>query len=104
MTKIINKRKEQFELLLKVHKEQCPQRKIKYKEYEAVRNQSWIVMEGIELSYMMYQGEYQPIFMCGRYSEKYGDGIYYFKTFSECEKVWGMQEKELNKHIELITL
>jgi hypothetical protein len=47
-------------------------------------------MEGIELTYMMYQGEHQPIFMCARLDE-----VYYFKTFSECNKIWHMGEDEL---------
>jgi hypothetical protein len=47
-------------------------------------------MEGIELSYMEYQGVKQPIFMCARLDE-----VYYFKTFNECERVWYMGGDEL---------
>ena len=74
--------------LFKVYYEQCPGRKIEYTEQ--TEQQCWIVMEGIELTYMMYQGEYQPIFMCARLDE-----VYYFKTFSECYKVWHMGEDEV---------
>jgi hypothetical protein len=74
--------------LFKVYYEQCPGRKIEYTEQ--TENQCWIVMEGIELTYMMYQGEHQPIFMCARLDE-----VYYFKTFNECYKVWHMGEDEV---------
>ena len=74
--------------LFKVYYEQCPGRKIEYTEQ--TENQCWIVMEGIELTYMMYQGEHQPIFMCARLDE-----VYYFKTFNECDKVWHMGEDEV---------
>lgn len=47
-------------------------------------------MEGIELTYMDYQGVYQPIFLCGRLDE-----VYYFKTYSDCDKVWNMGEDEV---------
>jgi len=74
--------------LFKVYYEQCPGRKIEYTEQ--TENQCWIVMEGIELTYMMYQGEHQPIFMCARLDE-----VYYFRTFKECAIVWDMDEDEV---------
>lgn len=74
--------------LFKVYYEQCPDRRIEYTEQ--TENQCWIVMEGIELTYMEYQGEHQPIFLCGRL-----DDVYYFKTYKECEKVWYMGEDEV---------
>jgi hypothetical protein len=74
--------------LFKVYYDQCPNKRIEYTEQQ--ENQCWIVMEGIELTYMEYQGEYQPIFMCARLDE-----VYYFKTYAECEKVWNMGEDEV---------
>jgi hypothetical protein len=74
--------------LFNVYYQQCPDRKIEYTEQ--TENQCWIVMEGIELSYMEYQGVKQPIFMCARLEE-----VYYFKTFSECDKVWHMGDDEV---------
>jgi hypothetical protein len=88
----------QMRLLFDVYYKECPERKIEYTAQEY--NQSWIVMSGIELSYMLYKGEYQPIFMCGRYCEGYGDDVYYFKSYSECEKVWLMNESELKIYID----
>lgn len=83
--------------LFKVYYDQCPNRRIEYTAESDT--QVWIVMEGIELSYMMYQGEHQPIFMCGRL-----DDVYYFKTYAECERVWHMGEDELkiyNRSLEI---
>lgn len=94
-------KEEQMRILFQVYYRECPTRKIEYTAQE--KNQSWIVMEGIELSYMMYQGDYQPIFMCARYSEVYGDDVYYFKSYAECEKVWYMDTFELDKYIKSIT-
>ena len=74
--------------LFEVYYQQCPDRKIEYTAEKG--NQCWIVMEGIELTYMMYQGEHQPIFMCSRLDE-----VYYFRTFKECTIVWDMDEDEL---------
>lgn len=74
--------------LFQVYYKQCPDRKIEYTAES--ENQCWIVMEGIELSYMEHQGVEQPIFMCARLDE-----VYYFKTFNECERVWYMGEDEL---------
>lgn len=71
-----------------VYYEQCPDRTIEYTAESDT--QVWIVMDGIELTYMEYQGEHQPIFLCGRL-----DDIYYFKTYAECEKVWHMGENEV---------
>ena len=96
-------KEEQMRLLFDVYYEQCPKAlRIEYTASE--EHQSWIVIGGIELSYMLYQGEYQPIWMCGRYCEGYGDDVYYFKTFAECEKVWFMKEDKLKKYIESITI
>ena len=88
--------------LFNVYYNECPHRRIQYTAQSD--NQCWIVMDGIELSHMMYQGEYQPIFMCNRYSEKFGDDTYYFKSYADCEKVWLMDGTELNEYIESITL
>lgn len=74
--------------LFKVYYEQCPDRRIEYTEQ--TENQCWIVMEGIELTYMEYQGEHRPIFLCARLDE-----VYYFKTYSDCNKVWHMGEDEV---------
>ena len=91
----------QMRKLFQVYYEQCSHMKIEYATHND--KQGWIVMEGIELSWMEYQGEYQPIFMCGRYCEGYGDDVYYFKSFNECEKVWHMGEDELRSYIKSIT-
>jgi len=77
--------------LFKVYYEQCPDRKIEYTAESDT--QVWIIMEGIELSFMNYQGEDQPIFMCGRLNE-----VYYFKTYAECDRIWNMGEDELTKY------
>lgn len=101
MNKLMSQ-EEQMRLLFDVYYKECPSRKI---EYTAQDNyQSWIVMGGIELSYMLYQGEYQPIFMCGRYCEGYSEDVYYFKSYSECEKVWHMNESELKVYIESLCI
>jgi hypothetical protein len=89
-------------ILFDTYYEQCPHRRILYTAQS--ENQCWIVMDGVELSYMMYQGEYQPIFMCNRYCSEYGDDTYYFKTYAECERVWNMNENELTAYAESITL
>ena len=83
--------------LFKVYYEQCPGEKIEYTAES--EGQCWIVMEGIELSYMKYQGVDQPIFMCGRLDE-----VYYFKTFNECERVWYMGEDELLEYKKTLNL
>ena len=88
--------------IFNVYYNECPHRRIQYTDQSD--NQCWIVMDGIELSYMMYQGEHQPIFMCNRYSKKFGDDTYYFKSYADCEKVWLMDDTELNEYIESITL
>jgi len=82
------KKEKNMRTLFKVYYKQCPHMKIEYTAQE--QDQSWIVMEGIELSYMMYQGKCQPIFMCGRLDE-----VYYFKTYAECNRVWNMSEDEV---------
>lgn len=92
----------QMRILFDIYYEECQNRKIEYTAYE--NNQSWIVMGGIELSYMLYQGHYQPIFMCARHSEKFGDDVYYFQSYAECEKVWLMNETELVKYTESLTI
>jgi hypothetical protein len=74
--------------LFRVYYDQCPDERIEYTAESDT--QVWIVMRGIELTYMEYQGEHQPIFLCGRL-----DDIYYFKTYDECEKVWCMGEDEV---------
>lgn len=74
--------------LFRVYYDQCPDERIEYTAESDT--QVWIVMEGIELSYMEYQGVKQPIFMCARLEE-----VYYFKTFSECDKVWHMGDDEI---------
>jgi len=74
--------------LFKVYYQQCISRKIEYTSES--ENKCWIVMDGIELTYMMYQGIEQPIFMCARLED-----VYYFKTFNECEKVWYMDDNEV---------
>lgn len=79
---------QQMRKLFKVYYEQCPERKIEYTEQ--TEKQCWIVMEGIELTYMDYQGVYQPIFLCERLDE-----VYYFKTYSSCDKVSNMGEDEV---------
>ena len=91
-----------MELLFSLYYKQCNNRKIDYTIHED--GKSWIVMGGIEISYMLYQGEYQPIFMCARYSEEFGDDVYYFKSFEECEKVWLMNEEDLTSYINSITI
>ena len=93
---------DKMRLLFDVYYRECQNRRI---EYTACReNILWIVMDGIELSYMEYEGVYQPIFMCSRYSEVYGHDVYYFKTYAECKKVWDMDEEELTQYIKSITL
>lgn len=74
--------------LFRVYYDQCPDKRIEYTAESDT--QVWIVMEGIELTYMEYQGEHQPIFLCGRL-----DDIYYFKTYAECNRVWHMGEDEV---------
>lgn len=74
--------------LFRVYYDQCPDKRIEYTAESDT--QVWIVMEGIELTYMEYQGEHQPIFLCGRL-----DDIYYFKTYDECNRVWHMGEDEV---------
>lgn len=74
--------------LFRVYYDQCPDRRIEYTAQSDT--QVWIVMEGIELTYMEYQGEHQPIFLCGRL-----DDVYYFKTYAECDRVWNMGEDEV---------
>ena len=74
--------------LFRVYYDQCPDERIEYTAESDT--QVWIVMEGIELTYMEYQGVHQPIFMCARLDE-----VYYFKTYDECEKVWCMGEDEV---------
>jgi hypothetical protein len=92
---------EQMRILFEVYRKECDHEIIKYTDSE-IRDghlQSWIVMDGIELSYMMYQGEYQPIFMCNRYTKKYGDTTYYFKNYEDCAMVWHMNEEDIEKYL-----
>lgn len=89
-------------ILFNVYYNECMSRRISYTAQE--KNQSWIVMDGIELSYMYYQGEYQPIFMCTRYSDELGDDVYFFKNYKDCEMVWNMNETELNEYVKSITI
>lgn len=74
--------------LFDVYYDQCPHMRIEFTT--ETEDQAWIVMQGIELTYMNYQGEHQPIFMCGRL-----DDVYYFKTYAECDRVWHMGEDEV---------
>ena len=74
--------------LFDVYYDQCPHMRIEFTT--ETEDQAWIVMQGIELTYMNYQGEYQPIFLCGRLDE-----VYYFKTYTECDRVWNMGEDEV---------
>ena len=74
--------------LFRVYYDQCRDKRIEFTAESDT--QVWIVMEGIELTYMEYQGEHQPIFLCGRL-----DDVYYFKTYAECDKVWHMGEDEV---------
>lgn len=92
----------QMTQLFDIYYQQCPSERIFYTAQN--ERQSWIVMNGIELSYMMYQDSFQPIFMCTRYCEKFGDDVYYFKTFKECQKVFLMDEHELTEYVESITI
>jgi hypothetical protein len=99
----------QMTLLFEAYYQQCPHRKIAYTTSE-VRDgylQSWICMNGIEMSYMMYQGEYQIIFMCSRYCDEVGGdanylNTFYFKTYEECLKVWEMNESELYEFVKIL--
>lgn len=93
---------EQMRILFRIYNNQCNNRPIDYTIYDD--GVSWLVMGGIELSYMLYQGEHQPIFMCLRYCEGFGDDVYYFKSFNECEKVWLMREEDLINYINSITI
>ena len=97
--------REQLEKLVKVRLTQCPERKVTYvtTEFRDGIMQTWMVMDGIELSYMMYNGKYASIFMCARYSSKYGEDVYYFKTYKKCLKIWEAQDDELNSYIKSIT-
>lgn len=83
--------------LFNVYNQQCMNRKIDYTAEE--KGQSWIIMDGIELSYMEYNGIEQPIFMCSRLED-----VYYFKTFNECEKVWYMDDNEVLEYKKSITI
>lgn len=74
--------------LFDVYYDQCPHMRIEFTT--ETEHQAWIVMQGVELSFMNYQGEHQPIFLCARLDE-----VYYFKTFAECNRVWHMGEDEL---------
>lgn len=98
--------REQLEKLVKVKAAQSPKRKVDYvtTEFRDGQMQTWIVMNGIELSYMIYQGKYASIFMCSRCSDKHGDVTFYFRTYKKCLKVWDANEEELNAYIESITL
>lgn len=98
--------REQLEKLAKVRLLQCPTRKVSYvtTEFRDGFMQTWMVMDGIELSYMMYQGKYTPIFMCSRWSDKYGDDTYYFRTYKKCLKIWEANDAELNAYIKSITI
>jgi len=92
-------------ILIKVKALQCPKRKVEYVTSE-VRNgllQTWMVMDGIELSYMMYQDSYQPIFMCNRCADEL-DETYYFNTYAECLKIWEASNEELNTYLKSITI
>jgi hypothetical protein len=94
----------QMRLLFEAYYQQCPHRKISYTASEERDGylQSWICMNGIEMSFMMYEGEYQIIFMCSRYCEEVGNDVYYFKTYEECLKVWEMNPSELYEYVKTI--
>jgi hypothetical protein len=89
---------DQMSTLLSIRAKECPERPITDASTDEAVN-CWLVMEGIELAYINYQGTMQPMFMCGRYSEKFGDSVYFFKTYAECKRVWLMDEAELDEYI-----
>jgi|688.fasta_scaffold113589_5 hypothetical protein len=88
---------QKMRILFEIYYQQCNGRKIEYTAES--ENQCWIVMDGIELTYMMYQGIEQPIFMCARLED-----VYYFKTFNECEKIWYMDDNEVINYKKYITI
>lgn len=90
----------QMEELFNVYYEQCPHERIKYtaSELRFGNMQSWIVMDGLELSYMMYQGEYRIVFMRNRYSNEHGNDTYYFSSYEECMKVHSMSDEVFNQY------
>lgn len=91
----------QMEELFNVYYEQCPHERIKYtaSELKFGNMQSWIVMmDGLELSYMMYQGEYKIVFMRNRYSTEHPDDTYYFSSYDECVKVHDMSDEVFNQY------
>jgi len=94
--------------IFEAYYEQCPNERIRYTISSAPREdgfiQSWIVMDEIEMSYMMYQGEPQIIFMCNRYCDKYGDETYFFKTYEDCKRVYNMDEFEITKYADSIQI
>lgn len=90
----------QMEELFNVYYEQCPHERIKYtaSELRFGNMQSWIVMDGLELSYMMYQGEYRIVFMRNRYSNEHGNDTYYFSSYDECMKVHSMSDEVFSQY------
>lgn len=101
----MNAQKQMYDLF-KVYYAQCPNEQIKYTAQEERDGflQSWIVMDGIELSHMMYQGKEEFIFMTNRYCPKYGDDTYYFKSFDECKKVWNLDAEQLEKYADKLQM
>ena len=101
-------KKHQIDLLFEVYNKQCADRKISYTASERRKGklQSWIVMDGIELSYVHNErhNKMEVLFMCNRYSDIYGDDTYYFKSFKECLVVWQMNLEEINEYTETLIL
>ena len=91
---------EQMELLFNVYYNECPSERIRYTD-SVVRQdgyyQSWIVMKDIELSFMLYQGRYQAVFMFNRDNE-----TYYFNNYQRCREVFDMDDDEFSKYIDTI--
>ncbi len=94
--------KYQISLLFKVYNKECNHRKISYTTSEKRKDklQSWIVMDGIELSYAHNEvhNKMEVVFMCNRDTTDFGDTTLYFKTFKECLKVWEMSAEEVDKY------
>lgn len=96
---------QQMRTLFYIYHAQCNNRHIDYTYYNDSQSglvMSGIVMDGIELSYMLYQGNFEPIFVCQRYCESYGDDVYYFRNYADCLKVWQMDETELTRYADLL--
>lgn len=94
----------QMRKLFEIYYKECEGRPIGYTYHE--EDKSWIVMDGIELfinSFNNEKDDYEIGFMCGRYSETFGDDVYHFKSFAKCKKVWEMEQPELDEYIASIT-